>query len=98
MITSNEPGVYLAGEYGIRLENMILCKKAEKTAFGEFLEFETLTLVPFEREAILPERMTERELSLLNQYHKTVYEKISPYLSKEEAAWLENAAAPIAYK
>lgn len=95
MITSNEPGVYLAGEYGIRLENMILCKKAGKTAFGEFMEFETLTLVPFEREAILPEMMTKRELSLLNQYHKTVYEKVSPYLSKEETAWLRNATAPI---
>lgn len=95
MITSNEPGVYLAGEYGIRLENMILCKKAEKTACGQFMEFETLTLVPFEREAILPERMSRRERELLNAYHKTVYEKISPYLEEKEARWLKMATEAI---
>jgi Xaa-Pro aminopeptidase len=88
MITSNEPGLYLEGEYGIRLENLILCKKAEKTDFGQFMEFETLTLVPFEREAILPELMTGREKELLNHYHSLVFEKISPYLEKEEKEWL----------
>ncbi len=95
MITSNEPGVYLAGKYGIRLENLILCKKAGQTEYGQFMEFETLTLVPFEREAILPEMMSEKEKMWLNQYHKTVYEKISPYLESGEREWLREATKEI---
>ena len=88
MITSDEPGLYLEGEYGIRLENLILCKKSRKTVYGQFMEFETLTLVPFDREAILPECMSEKELELLNAYHARVYETISPYLTEEERDWL----------
>lgn len=88
MITSDEPGLYLEGEYGIRLENLLLCKKGRKTAYGQFMEFETLTLVPFDREAILPELMSEKELALLNNYHARVYEKISPHLTDEERHWL----------
>lgn len=100
MITSNEPGVYLEGEYGIRLENMILCKKIEKKEKMElekeqFMEFETLTLVPFEQEAILPEMLSEKEKEWLNQYHKRVYQEISPYLTKEEALWLKEAVREI---
>ena len=89
MITSDEPGLYLEGEYGIRLENLLLCKKGRKTAYGQFMEFETLTLVPFDRDAILPELMSEKELALLNAYHARVYEEISPHLSEEERHWLE---------
>lgn len=88
MITSDEPGLYLEGEYGIRLENLLLCKKGRKTLYGQFMEFETLTLVPFDREAILPELMSEKELELLNAYHARVFEKISPHLSEEERHWL----------
>lgn len=95
MITSNEPGVYLEGQYGIRLENLILCCKERETAMGQFMRFETLTMVPFDREAILPECMTEQELQLLNEYHMTVFEKISPYLTEEEKDWLAEVTAPI---
>lgn len=95
MLTSNEPGIYIEGEYGIRLENLLLCRKAKKTAMGQFMCFETVTLVPFEREAILPERMTEQELELLNAYHAGVYEKLSPYLTEEERQWLAETTAPM---
>ncbi len=88
MITSNEPGVYLEGEFGIRLENLLLCKRGKKTEYGQFMEFRTLTLVPFDRASILPEKMSDRELALLNAYHRRVYETISPYLEAEEREWL----------
>lgn len=88
MITSNEPGLYLEGKYGIRIENLMLCMKYKKTEFGQFMKFDTLTMVPFDREAILPERMTEEEIKNLNHYHNMVYETISPYLNEEECKWL----------
>ncbi len=84
MITSNEPGVYLEGEYGIRLENEILCVEAK----GGKLGFENLTFCPFDREAILPELLTAEELAWLNSYHKEVCEKIAPRVSAEVADWL----------
>ncbi len=95
MITSDEPGIYLTGKFGIRLENLIVCVKKEKNEFGQFMGFETLTLVPFEREAIDPDQMTEKEKQLLNQYHATVFEKISPYLNRNEAEWLADACAAL---
>lgn len=95
MITSNEPGLYLEGQYGIRVENLVLCKKAEQTEYGQFMEFETLTVVPHDRAAILPEQMSKRELALLNAYHKTVYETISPYLTEEERKWLKEETREI---
>lgn len=95
MITSDEPGIYLPGKFGIRLENMIVCVKKEKTEYGQFMGFEPLTLVPFEREAIEPARMSPREKQLLNQYHELVYQKISPYLNRNEAEWLMDVCAPI---
>lgn len=95
MITSDEPGYYVEGEYGIRHENMIVCKKAEKTSFGQFMCFEHLTMVPFDLEAVVPEQMTEREKELLNAYHSEVYEKISPYLDEEEKEWLKEATREI---
>lgn len=95
MITSDEPGYYVEGEYGIRHENMIVCKKAEKTSFGQFMCFEHLTMVPFDLEAVVPEQMTERERALLNAYHADVYAKISPYLDAEEREWLKEATRAI---
>lgn len=88
MLTSNEPGLYLEGKYGIRTENLMLCKKAEKNSYGQFMEFETVTLVPYEREAILPEMLTKAELDWLNAYHQKVYETVGPLLGEEERAWL----------
>lgn len=95
MILSDEPGVYLENRYGIRLENLILCRKAEKTDWGQFMAFDTLTMVPFDRNAIDPTQMTEEELQLLNEYHAKVYETIAPYLDAEEQAWLREATAPL---
>ena len=95
MIVSDEPGLYLEGEYGIRLENLVLCVEKETGEYGTFYGFEPLTMCPFEREAILPEEMTAQELSLLNAYQQTVFEKISPFLCEEGAAWLRAATAPI---
>lgn len=90
MITTDEPGVYLEGEYGIRTENELICRKGEKNEYGQFMYFETITYAPIDLDAIVPEEMTKREKALLNDYHKMVYEKLSPYLSNEEAAWLKN--------
>ena len=95
MITSDEPGYYLENEFGIRHENLVLCKKAEKTSFGQFLCFEPLTMVPFDLEGINPEEMTERERKLLNDYHQKVYTTISPYLDEEEKEWLKQATREI---
>lgn len=95
MITSNEPGVYLEGRFGIRLENLILCVPEERNAFGQFLGFETLTLVPFERNAIDPEQLSSRDKKLLNEYHERVYETLAPYLSRNEAEWLRDACEAI---
>lgn len=89
MVTTDEPGVYLEGKYGIRTENELICKKAEKNEYGQFMEFETITYAPIDLDAILPEEMTATERNLLNQYHKMVYEKISPFLEKEEQEWLK---------
>ena len=95
MITSDEPGYYLENEFGIRHENLVLCKKAEKTSFGQFMCFEPLTMVPFDLEGINPEEMTERERKLLNDYHQRVYKTISPYLNEEEKEWLKQATREI---
>ncbi len=89
MVTTDEPGVYLEGKYGIRTENELICKKAEKNEYGQFMEFETITYAPIDLDAILPEEMTATERKLLNDYHKMVYEKISPYLEPEEKEWLK---------
>lgn len=96
VLISNEPGLYLEGEYGIRCENLLICRKGEKNAYGQFMEFETITLVPFEREAILPELLNQEELDWLNGYHRRVYETVEPLLKDaEEKAWLKEATAKI---
>ncbi|MDD7219694.1 MAG: M24B family metallopeptidase, partial [Clostridia bacterium] len=95
MITSDEPGYYKENEFGIRLENLILCKKGEQTPYGQFMCFEHLTMVPFDLEAIIPELMTQSERNLLNEYHKIVYKNISPYLEDEEKEWLKQAVREI---
>ena len=91
MIVSNEPGYYLEGQYGIRLENLILCKKAEKTEYGQFLNFETLTLVPFDLDAVDVTLLDCKEKQLLNDYHSRVYETLLPYMTEEEKKWLREA-------
>ena len=95
MITSDEPGIYLEGKYGIRLENEVLCRKGEKNEYGQFMYFENLTYVPFDLDCIEPEQMDRSEIRRLNDFHAQVYEKVSPYLEPEEAAWLKEATRPI---
>ena len=90
MLTSNEPGVYRAGEYGIRIENLILVEKAEETAFGEFFQFETLTLCPIDKKPIDKSLLSKEEINWLNDYHKKVYEILSPELNEEEQKWLKD--------
>ncbi|MBQ7563383.1 MAG: aminopeptidase P family protein [Lachnospiraceae bacterium] len=95
MIVSDEPGIYLEGKYGIRIENLLLCVEKKKNQWGRFLGFEPLTLVPYEREAILAELLNEEEKAILNSYHKQVFEALSSKLTEEEAAWLKEACAPV---
>ena len=95
MVISNEPGIYLEGRFGIRHENLVLCRKGEKNEHGQFMYLEPLTMVPFDRDAILPELMSDRELKWLNDYHSKVYETLSPYFSGEELKWLWEATAEI---
>lgn len=95
MITSDEPGIYLTGKYGIRLENLILCVKREKNEFGQFMGFEPLTFVPFDRDAIDAEQMSGKELAFLNQYHQKVYDTLEEYLTSDEREWLADICAPI---
>ena len=89
MVTTDEPGIYLEGKYGIRIENELVCKKAEKNEYGQFMEFEIITYAPIDLDAILPEEMTQTERRLLNDYHKMVYDKISPYLDTKVKDWLK---------
>ncbi len=95
MITSNEPGLYLEGKYGIRIENMIVCRKDEKNEYGQFMAFDNLTFVPYEPEAVLPDEMSAQERALYNAYMEEVYQKIFPYLPAEEAAWLREETRSI---
>ena len=89
MITTDEPGVYIEGKYGIRTENELICVKDEKNEYGQFMRFENITYVPIDLDAILPEEMSAKERRELNEYHQMVYEKVSPYLTDEEREWLK---------
>lgn len=95
MITSNEPGVYVEGKFGIRHENEMVVVKGNKNFYGQFMHFETLTFVPFDRKGIDKSLLSEDELAWLNDYHASVYEKISPFLTNEEAEWLKEACRPL---
>lgn len=95
MITSDEPGIYIEGGYGVRLENLTVCKKLEKNAYGQFMGFETLTLVPFDLDAVDTRYMSSRDIRLLNEYHSRVYEALSPYIGGEELAWLAEATRAV---
>ncbi len=98
MFTSDEPGLYIEGSHGIRTENLLLCKKAEKNMYGQFMEFETLTLAPIDTEAIDCSVMEPSDVELLNAYHKKVYETLASHLTEEERQWLKDATKPIGEK
>ena len=89
MITTNEPGFYKAGSHGIRLENEMLCKKGIKNEYGQFMEFEPLTIAPLDLDAIDVNLMNEDEKAYLNEYHKMVFDTVSPFLTAEETEWLK---------
>ena len=93
MILSDEPGLYLTGQYGIRLENLLVCAERTENEYGRFLGFDVLTLVPFDRDAIDPSLLSRREKDWLNAYHTAVYDTISPYLKEEERTWLAEVTA-----
>ena len=95
MLTSDEPGVYLTGKFGIRHENLMVCMKGEKNEYGQFMYFDTVTLVPFDLDGVDPTLMTAREKQLLNDYHQKIYAIIGPHLNAEEQAWLKEATRAI---
>lgn len=95
MICSDEPGLYIEGSHGIRTENLIVSRKGEKNSYGQFMEFEFLTFVPIDLDALDVTLMEKRDVQYLNEYHRQVYEKISPHLTEEERQWLKEATRPM---
>jgi Xaa-Pro aminopeptidase len=88
MTVTDEPGIYLEGRFGVRIENTLLIVPYKTTEFGEFLQFEPLTLCPIDTAPILMEMLSQEELTWLNDYHKLVYERLSPHLEADEREWL----------
>ncbi len=95
MVVSDEPGVYRENEYGIRIETILLCVEKEETADGRFMCFEPLTFVPLDRRLIDPSILQPQVLSYVNEYQEAVYQKISPFLSEKERAWLREETMPL---
>lgn len=89
MITTDEPGIYLQDQYGIRTENELICVKGEKNQYGQFMGFENITYVPIDLDGIDKQYLNAEDVKQLNDYHKMVYEKISPYMTPEENEWLK---------
>ena len=97
MTITDEPGIYLAGRFGVRIENTLLVQPAMETECGRFLRFETLTLCPIDTTPVITSLMTPAEIEWLNNYHRIVYEKLSPYLSEDEKNWLVGACKPLSF-
>lgn len=95
MVTSNEPGLYRTDEYGIRIENLIVTQEYHINEFGNFYNFETITLCPIDTQPIIKELMTEKEIEWFNNYHQMVYSKLNPFLDENEKEWLKNKTQPI---
>ena len=95
MVMSNEPGYYLEGEYGIRHENLILIKTWKKTQWNTFYEFETLTLCPFFKSIIVKDMLSQEEIDWINTYHKTVDEKLAPFLEGDVKTWFKTLVSPL---
>ena len=95
MVTSNEPGIYREGEFGIRHENILLCKEAGKNEFGDWLDFETLTCCHIDTSVIVPGLLSSEESEWLNRYNASVYERLSARLPVEVAAWLKEKTEPV---
>lgn len=95
MVISDEPGIYIEGSHGVRLENLLTVCEDEKNEYGQFMRFEPLTLVPVDLDAVLPELMTAEEQRMLNDYHRKVCEALSPLLNKKEREWLSVYTRPV---
>jgi Xaa-Pro aminopeptidase len=95
MLISDEPAIYREGEYGIRIENLILCTEEDETAFGKFLKFETVSLCYIDKNLIDFTLLNQMEIDWLNSYHVEVYDKLSPYLTEDERLWLGDKTTPI---
>lgn len=95
MVTTDEPGIYIEGSYGIRTENELVCRKGTENLYGQFMEFEILTLTPIDLDGILPQEMTGQEREWLNAYHEKVRVLLSPHMTEEEREWLQEYTRPI---
>ena len=95
MTVTDEPGIYLTGKFGVRIENTLLVTPYKETEFGQFLQFESLTLCPIDKSPILVDLLLPEELAWLNAYHQRVFDTLSPHLSSEESNWLRSACAPL---
>lgn len=95
MISSIEPGTYRPRQWGVRIENLVVSREAGKSVFGDFLNFETLTLCPIDTRCLLPELLAKEELAWLNRYHASVHERLAPLLKGEALAWLQARTAPL---
>ena len=95
MTVTDEPGIYLAGRCGVRIENTLLVVPYKETEFGQFLQFEPLTLCPIDKRPVIRERLTQEEIDWLNGYHQTVFDRLSPHLDADEVEWLRQACAPL---
>ena len=89
MLNTNEQGIYIEVSHGIRIENELITIKGEENEYGQFMEFEAVTLVPIDLDGIDPELMDRKEKEYLNSYHKKVYDEISPFLNEDEKVWLK---------
>ena len=98
MTVTDEPGIYLAGKFGVRIENTLLITPYKETEFGKFLQFEPLTLCPIDKTPILIEMLLPEEVQWLNDYHQRVFDTLSPHLNNEEIDWLRDACSPILEK
>ena len=95
MTVTDEPGIYLAGRCGARIENTLLIVPYKETEFGKFLQFESLTLCPIDKRPVIRERLTQEEIDWLNGYHQAVFDRLSPHLDADEVEWLRQACAPL---
>ena len=95
MVISDEPGIYKEGRHGIRIENLIAVRKAGKTEFGLFMEFENLTLVPYERKLIDKSLLTQDEIDEIDRYHERVYETLCPLVREDARSYLRSATLPL---
>ena len=95
MVTTDEPGIYIEGSHGIRIENELLCRKEQNNEYGQFMGFEDLTYAPIDLDGIDVTAMEKKEIETLNEYHRMVFEKLSPFFEGEELKWLKNVTREV---